>query len=60
VAKLSELKALLEARKRTAADARGKAADDPHVHREPQPHAVRHPHGPTHPAHPALSARADA
>ena len=57
MAKLSELKALLEARKRTAADTRGKAADDPHVHREPQPHAVRHPHGPTHPAHPALSAR---
>ena len=56
MAKLHELKALLEARQRTAAEAHRKPAA-PHVHREPQPHAVRHAHGPHHPVHRELSPR---
>jgi DNA-nicking Smr family endonuclease len=48
MAKLSELKALLEARNRAAADSKRASAPDEHVHREPQPHAVRHPHGRLH------------
>jgi len=56
VAKLHELKALLESRNRSAADAKRKAAA-PQVHREPQPHAMRQPHGPPHPVHPGASQR---
>ena len=58
MAKLDELKALLEASKRDAAEANRKPAADPHVHREPQPHVVRHPQAPSpHPALPGSSPR---
>jgi len=57
VAKLSELKALVEARNRDATQASRKPAADPHVHREPQPHAARRPHDPPHLPHVATSTR---